>query len=113
MIVPFWDYNLHVRVIAVSTLRQFWTVPGNADAEQPLKAWYAEATKAKWDRPATIKAQYRSASFVGNNRVVFNIAGNKYRLIVAIAYKLQVVYVKFVGTHAAYDQVDAASVELR
>jgi len=101
-----------MRVIAVSTLREFWTVPQYADAEQPLKAWYAEASKAKWEQPADIKAQYRSASFVGKNRVVFNIAGNKYRLIVAVAYKTHVVYVKFVGTHAAYDAVDAATIEL-
>jgi mRNA interferase HigB len=101
-----------MRVIAISTLRRFWDDPQHANAEQPLKAWYAEACQARWDQPAAIKAQYRSASFVGNNRVVFNIAGNKYRLVVAFAYKIQVAYVKFIGTHAAYDEIDAATVEL-
>jgi mRNA interferase HigB len=94
----------------VSTLRAFWKL--HPDAEQPLKAWYEEASNASWAQPADIKAQYRSASVLKNRRVVFNINGNDYRLIVAIAYKLQIVYVKFVGTHAAYDSVDAETVEM-
>lgn len=99
-----------MRVIAVSTLRAFWE--RYADAEQPLKAWYEEATSASWSQPADIKVQYRSASVLKNRRVVFNIKGNDYRLIVAIAYKLQIVYVKFVGTHKEYDAVDAETVEM-
>jgi mRNA interferase HigB len=87
----------------VSALRAFWE--RYPDAEQPLKAWYGEATSASWSQPADIKAQYRSASVLKNRRVVFNIKGNDYRLIVAIAYKLQIVYVKFVGTHKEYDAV--------
>jgi len=94
----------------VSTLRAFWKL--HPDAEQPLKAWYEEASNASWAQPADIKAQYRSASVLKNRRVVFNIKGNDYRLIVAIAYKLQIVYVKFIGTHAAYDAVDAETVEM-
>ncbi len=94
----------------MSTLRAFWKL--HPDAEQPLKAWYEEASNASWAQPADIKAQYRSASVLKNRRVVFNIKGNDYRLIVAIAYKLQIVYVKFVGTHAAYDSVDAETVEM-
>lgn len=90
-----------MRVIAVSTLRAFWERV--SDAEQPLKAWYEEAINATWNQPADIKAHYRSASVLKNRRVVFNIKGNDYRLIVAIAYRLQVVYVKFVGTHKEYD----------
>ena len=82
------------------------------DAEQPLKAWFEEATNASWTRPADIKERYRSASILKNRRVVFNIKGNDYRLVVAIAYKLQVVYVKFVGTHKEYDAVDAETVDL-
>jgi len=98
-----------MRVIAVSTLRAFWKrYPG---AEQPLKAWFEEATSATWTQPADIKAQYRSASVLKNRRVVFDIKGNEYRLIVAVAYKLQVVYVKFVGTHKEYDAVDAQTIE--
>lgn len=99
-----------MRVIAVSTLRAFWE--RYPDAEQPLKAWYEEATSASWSQPADIKVQYRSASVLKNRRVVFNIKGNDYRLIVAIAYKLQIVYVKFVGTRKEYDAVDAETVEM-
>ncbi len=99
-----------MRVIAVSTLRTFWE--RHPDAEQPLKAWYEEATNATWTQPADIKAQYRSASVLKTRRVVFNIKGNDYRLIVAVAYKLQIVYVKFIGTHQAYDAIDAETVDM-
>ena len=81
-------------------------------AKQPLLAWHEEAAKAKWGTPQGIKDRYATATFVGNNRVVLNIGGNNYRLIVAIAYRLGVVYVKFIGTHADYDKVDAATVEM-
>ena len=100
-----------MRVIAVSTLKLFWEKPGRDDAEQPLKTWYGEAFRAAWKSPAEIKAQYGNASIVGNNRVVFNMAGNKYRLIVAFASRTQIACIKFVGTHAEYDKVDAASVD--
>lgn len=99
-----------MRVIAVRALREFWArYPA---AEPPLRAWFDEARKARWRRPSDIKAQYRSASVLRNRRVVFNIKGNDYRLVVAIAYRLQVVYVKFVGTHAQYDAIDAETVEM-
>ena len=100
-----------MRVIAVSTLKAFWEQPGRGDAEEPLKTWHGEACRAEWRSLADIKALYGNASIVGNNRVVFNIAGNKYRLIVAFAYRMQVAYIKFVGTHAEYDKVDAATVD--
>ena len=100
-----------MRVIAVSTLKAFWVKPGRGDLEEPLKTWHDEACRAEWKSPAEVKAQYGNSSIVGNNRVVFNIAGNKYRLIVAFAYRMQIAYVKFVGTHAEYDKVDAASVD--
>ncbi|AZW15164.1 type II toxin-antitoxin system HigB family toxin [Bordetella bronchiseptica] len=99
-----------MRVIALGTLRQFWEK--HPAAEQPLKAWVDEASKARWAQPADIKAQYRSASILKNRRVVFNIKGNDYRLIVAVAFKLGIVYVKFVGTHVEYDRVDAETVEM-
>ena len=98
-----------MRVIAVSTLRTFWE--RHPDAEQPLKAWYQEAAGATWAQPADINAQYRSASVLKNRRVVFNIKGNDYRLIVTVAYRLQIVYVKFVGTHPEHDAVEAETVE--
>ena len=99
-----------MRVIAVSTLRQFWE--RHPDAEQPLKAWHDEAVHASWLSPADIKTHYRSASVLKNRRVVFNIKGNSYRLVVSIAYKLQIVYVKFIGTHEEYDAIDAETVEM-
>lgn len=99
-----------MRVIAVKSLREFWT--RRPAAEQPLRAWLDEARGADWRRPSDIKAQYGHASVLKNRRVVFNIKGNDYRLVVAIAYRLQVVYVKFVGTHAQYDAIDAETVEM-
>jgi mRNA interferase HigB len=98
-----------MKIVAVSTLRHFWQ--RHPDAEQPLKAWYDEAKHASWRTPREIKNRYASASFIGKNRVVFNIKGNDYRLIVAVAYRFQAVYIKFVGTHAQYSKVDAATVE--
>jgi mRNA interferase HigB len=80
------------------------------DAEQPLRAWFAEARRAVWRTPADIKRAHRNASFVGNDRVVFNIGGNKYRLVVAVNCSAQLVFIRFVGTHAEYDDIDAEDV---
>jgi len=99
-----------MRVLARKTLRRFWEQPGRRDAEQPLKAWFREALKADWANPAQIKAAYRTASIVTANRVVFNIAGNKYRLVVHVNYAYRFVYVRFIGTHREYDQIDVAKV---
>lgn len=97
-----------MRVIAKRTLRDFWeSEPKYADARSSLEAWHNEALRAGWKTPQDIKAQFRSASILKNNRVVFNIAGNKYRLIVAIDYQRQTCFVKFVGTHSQYDAIDA------
>ena len=82
------------------------------EAEQPLKAWHDEALRATWKKPTDIKAQYRNASILKNRRVVFNVKDNEYRLVVAVAYRIDVVYVKFVGTHAQYGAVDAENVEI-
>ena len=108
-VVPFWDYAPAVRVIAVAALRAFWQK--HPDAEQPLKAWFEEVTKASWSQPSDIKARYRSASVLKDRRMVFNIKGNEYRLIVATANRLLIVYVKFIGTHSEYGAVDAHTVE--
>ena len=89
-------------------MREFWML--YPDAEQPLMAWYRAVKRADWATPADVKAQYRNASLVGNERVVFNIAGNKYRLIVAINYAFQAIYIRFLGTHSEYDQIDAREV---
>ncbi len=97
-----------MRVIAKRTLKQFWeSSPKYTDSQAQLEAWHAEAIQANWSTPQDIKAQFRSASILKNNRVVFNIAGNKYRLIVSIDYTRQACFVKFVGTHQQYDQIDA------
>ena len=100
-----------MRIIAKSTLRKFWERPGCADAQGPLESWYDEATEANWTSPQDIKVQYRSASFCGNNRVVFNIAGNKYRLVVEMQYRAGIAWVKFVGTHARYDMINVETVD--
>jgi mRNA interferase HigB len=101
-----------MRVIAVSPLKEFWEHPNHRDAEQPLKAWLEEAKQANWQQPSDIKDQYRSASILKNRRVVFNIKGNDYRLVVALAYRAQLAYVKFIGTHEEYDTIDAETIEL-
>lgn len=101
-----------MRVIAVASLRTFWQKRAHRDAEEPLKAWYDEAIKANWTQPADVKVQYRNASILKNRRVVFIIKGNDYRLVVAISYKLQIIFVKFVGTHEQYDAIDAETVEI-
>ncbi len=97
----------HVRVIAKSTLRAFWE--RFPDAEGPLLAWFREVEKEHWGSPADIKRKYRNASIVGD-RVVFNIKGNNYRLVVRINYEFEVVYVRFVGTHEEYDEIDVKEV---
>lgn len=98
-----------MRIISLRLLREFWQQ--HPDAEQPLKAWYADTAMANWQTPHQIKAQYRNASILKNRRVVFNIKGNNYRLIVAIAFRLGAVYVKFIGTHLQYDAIDAKTIE--
>jgi mRNA interferase HigB len=98
-----------MRIVAKKTLLTF--IEKHARAQQALLAWHAEAARAAWKTPQDIKAHYASASFVGANRVVFNIKGNDFRLIAAVAYRIGVVYIKFVGTHAEYDKIDAATVE--
>lgn len=99
-----------MKIIAQSTLRRFWQQ--YPDAEQPLKAWYAEVAKAQWTTPHDIKAKYKNASVLKNNRIVFNIKGNKYRLIVACHFATQRLFIKFVGTHNEYDKINAETVEL-
>jgi mRNA interferase HigB len=96
-----------LRIIAVSALREFWSRPGRSDAEQPLRAWVSVAKAADWSRPAEIKATFRSADILANDRVVFNIGGNKYRLVVAVHYRGGRVFIRFIGTHAEYDKIDA------
>jgi mRNA interferase HigB len=97
-----------MRVIAKKSLRLFWE--NHPDAEEPLLAWYREVEREDWDTPAKVKAKYGNASIVGGNRVVFNIKGNDYRLVVKINYPYRVVYVRFVGTHTEYNSIDIEQV---
>lgn len=99
-----------MHIIKRKTLIEFYEQPDHQDAKQSLEAWYYEAKHAKWGSPAEIKTHYRSASILKNNRVVFNIAGNKYRLIVRINYDSKTVFIRFVGTHQEYDKIDAEEV---
>lgn len=99
---------LFMRVISKRTLQDFWNI--HPDAMNPLAEWYAEVSKVLWQSPQDIKARYKSASFLCDNRVVFNIAGNKYRLIVKVNYPYNTVYVRFVGTHAEYDKINAEEI---
>jgi mRNA interferase HigB len=99
-----------MRVVAKSTLVKFWRQPECADAKGALQSWHDEAIKASWETPQEIKEQYRSASICGNNRVVFNVAENKYRLVVEMQYQAGIVWVKFVGTYAQYDKINVETV---
>lgn len=98
-----------MRIIATSQLKFFWQK--YPDSEQPLLAWIDEAKNADWSTPAAIKEQFCHASILKSRRVVFNIKGNDYRLVVAVAYRYGALYIKFVGTHKQYDTIDADTVE--
>jgi mRNA interferase HigB len=100
-----------VRVIALSTIKTFLNQgAGVADAREPMMAWFREVRQADWAKPPDVKRDIRSASILKDGRVVFNIAGNKYRIVVWINYPYRVVYIRFVGTHRQYDSVDAQSI---
>lgn len=106
-----------MRVVSIKALKTFWTSPGREDAEQSLRAWISEAEHAAWIGSASIRDRYATASFLANNRVVFNIGGNKYRLVVMVKYALDkdnptsgFLLIRFIGTHAEYDRIDAEEV---
>lgn len=103
-----------MRIFSFSTLRSFWTRPGCQNAEGPLRAWHKAVEGAQWETPADVRKFANSADFVANDRVIFDIGGNKYRLIAHVRYApFYTVFVCFVGTHAEYDAVDAATVRTR
>src|SRR5271157_2817737 len=97
-----------MRVISRKTLRDFWEK--HADAEQPLKAWFHETKAARWRSFTDLKARYRFADALPGERVVFNIKSNTYRLIVRIHYRPGIVFIRFIGTHAEYDRIDATTI---
>lgn len=98
-----------MRIISRSTLRAFWEARGHEDSREALQTWYVLARAAVWRVPSDVKAQVRNASLVGD-RVVFNIAGNKYRLVTFIRYEYGTIYIRFIGTHAEYDNIDVEEV---
>ena len=97
-----------MRIIALKTLKEYWQK--ELDSKEALSAWYHEALAASWDGPADIKEKYRSASILKGSRVVFNICGNKYRLVVKINYRVKTIYIRFVGTHKEYDNINAEEI---
>ena len=97
-----------MRIISRKMLVDFWT--NHPDAEQPLKVWFHEAQCASWKSPNDIKQRYPKASILPRDRVVFDIKGNTYRLIVVVIYQFNTVYLRFVGTHAEYDKIDATTI---
>ena len=97
-----------MNVISVKTLRDFWAI--NQEAEKSLKSWFHYVKAASWNDPAELKSQFGNASIVGSERAVFNIHGNKYRLVVRINYFSGTVFVRFVGTHQEYDQIDVETI---
>lgn len=100
-----------MRVIAYKTLRDFGeSNPAHADVVEPARAWFRHVLAADWKHPAQVKSDLRTASILKDGRVVFNLAGNKYRLVVWINYPFRVVYVRFIGTHKQYDQIDAQTI---
>ena len=99
-----------MRIIAFRTLRAFFEEPAYSDSEVSLRAWYYDAKTAEWKNLNELKKQYKNASVVGGGRVVFNIKGNDYRLVVAIDYEFQVIFIRFVGTHKQYDKIDAKTI---
>ena len=95
-----------MRIISKKTLKDFYEQSKYIDSKSSLEAWYKEVLKLDWNNPNEVKEMYRSASIIGNEKVVFNIAGNKYRLIVTINYHAKIVFIKFIGTHKQYDKVN-------
>jgi len=100
-----------MRIISKRTLRQFWeTHPRGPEAKTSLQVWHSTTEAKDWATPAEVKATFGDASILKNSRVVFNIAGNKFRLVVQINYPFRIVYIRFVGTHDEYDRIDAETI---
>lgn len=95
-----------MRVISIKTIKYFWEKK-HRDSEQSLKSWYHEVVNERWKKPNDVKKKYGNASILNNNRIVFNINGNKYRLVVSIKYEFELVYIRFIGTHEEYNNINA------
>ena len=103
-------YFCAMRIIAFKTLREFWEKAEYADSESSLRSWYHEAKSSDWKNANELKQQYKNASIIGEGKVVFNIKGNTYRLVVWIDYEYQVIYIRFIGTHKQYDKTDIKTI---
>ncbi len=99
-----------MRIIAFRALREFFENPEYSDSEVSLRAWFFDAKTAEWKNSNELKRHYKNASIVGNEKVVFNIKGNDYRLVVAIDYEFQVIFIRFIGTHKQYNKIDAKTI---
>ncbi len=99
-----------MRIIAFRTLREFWEKPEFADSETSLRSWYHDVKNSDWKNSNELKLQYKNASNVGTGRVVFNIKGNTYRLVVAIDFEFKVIFIRFIGTHEQYHKIDAKTI---
>jgi len=99
-----------MRIIALRTLREFWENPKYADSELSLRSWYHDVKSADWNNSNELKQQYRNASIVGEGRVIFNIKGNIYRLVVLIDFEFKVIFIRFIGTHKQYDEIDSKTI---
>ena len=96
------------RIISRKTIREFYEI--HSDCEQALSTWYHDTLKANWSNPNDVKLEYPSVSILPSNRMVFNIKGNKYRLIVKINFGYQMIWIRFIGTHAEYDKINAVTI---
>jgi mRNA interferase HigB len=100
-----------MRVVAKRTLREFWeSQPKYGDAKSSLEAWHDEVVNADWENPQQVKSQFHNASILKDSRVVFNIKGNNYRLVTKINYPYRIVYVRFIGTHQQYDEINVETI---
>jgi mRNA interferase HigB len=99
-----------MRIIAFRTLREFWERPEYSASEISLRAWYHDVKGSNWKNSNELKQQYANASIIGEGRIVFNIKGNSYRLVVLIDYEFQIIFIRFIGTHSQYDQIDAKTI---
>ncbi len=101
-------YIISVRIISKRKITDFFNK--HKETKSQLEAWYHETKNAEWKKPQEIKQKYASASIIGNNRIVFNIKGNKYRLVTEINYRMKIVYIRFIGTHKEYDKINAEEI---
>ena len=99
-----------MRIIAFKTLREFWERPEFSDSEVSLRAWYHDVKSSDWNNSNELKSQYKNASILGEGRIVFNIKGNSYRLVVSIDYEFKVLFIRFIGTHKQYDNINAKTI---